>query len=159
MTSVNLLDGTSTVASLLGCPLSSSATKITICVLVFTSIFAITKYASPTRLTKILETVLYDVTDMDHALVEGGVPSGSSWEEYSRILKELARLQTKARCIARDTLSDSHSYWPLGDVWGLCKGRPVVVQLCIWEVQALQKRLGLLQGVQRTMGLVPRRTR
>ncbi|KAJ7781923.1 hypothetical protein DFH07DRAFT_791984 [Mycena maculata] len=99
-----------------------------ICVLVFTSIFAITKYASPTCLTKILETTLHDVTDTHSAFVEWGVPSGPNWEEYKLILQELGRLQTKTQCIARDTLSDSHSYWPLGDVWGLCKGRAVVVQ-------------------------------
>ncbi|KAJ7622931.1 hypothetical protein DFH06DRAFT_762638 [Mycena polygramma] len=125
---------------------------------VITTVLAIpiaVHYASPTRLTDILEgalskakTAFADAVEAGH-LSAAGITSESERMEMCVCLPHsvfiyhaqlwLPSLKRKVKDIKLETLANSRTYW--GSVQGFLKGRTSTVLRCIWAVQDFETQL------------------
>ncbi|KAJ7622923.1 hypothetical protein DFH06DRAFT_1143025 [Mycena polygramma] len=94
---------------------------------VITTIVAVplgVRYASPARLTAILDDAISKAKAAHDEAVEAGQISRSQMRTFKNLKREVSAIKV-------ETLRDSQSYWRL--LSGFVKGRTFTVLRCIWK--------------------------
>ncbi|KAJ7654545.1 hypothetical protein DFH06DRAFT_1329810 [Mycena polygramma] len=106
--------------------------KALIVVTIFVVIPLFVHYASPVRLTVILEAAMSKAKATFTNALEAGHLSYSEVDRFNTLQREVS-------AIKMETLGNSRSYW--GSLWGFLKGRTFTVLLCIWKARDLETEM------------------